>query len=30
MNGSGVYIYKNGEKYEGDLKDGKRDGKGTV
>ena len=28
-NGKGIYHYANGNRYEGNYKDGKRDGKGT-
>ena len=29
MYGKGVYTWSDGQKYEGDFKDGKRHGKGT-
>jgi hypothetical protein len=30
MNGRGVYTWKTGEKFEGDFKKDKREGKGTL
>ena len=30
MNGQGTYIYQDGDKYEGEWRDDKRHGKGTV
>ena len=30
MEGKGIYYYKNGDRYEGDVKNGKREGKGIL